>query len=155
MKFEELDCQQRKVVDAVVDSDGSILVLGGPGTGKTTTALWSARTFLETVKETPSRVLFLTFSRSAVSQITSRSPGVLSGFEDRIEVSTFHAIAYRILCAFGRYTGYGTAMPSVQTEARGKLLGYDGNKLRYDDLIPDALKILASSTRIRQLLASR
>ena len=155
MKFEELDCQQRKVVDAVVDSDASILVLGGPGTGKTTTALWSARTFLETFKETPPRVLFLTFSRSAVNQITSRSPGVLSGFEDRIEVSTFHAIAYRILCAFGRYTGYGTAMPSVQTETRRKLLGYDGNKLRYDDLIPDALKILASSTRIRQLLASR
>ena len=80
MKFDDLDARQKQVVDAVLKSDGKTLVLGGPGSGKTTTALWTARTYLENSHDSPARVLFLTFSRSAVSQIMIRSPGVVSGF---------------------------------------------------------------------------
>ena len=156
MRFDDLDCLQREVVDAVVKSDDKILVLGRPGTGKTTTALWSARTYLETSDEKPApRVLFLTFSRTAVSQIMTRSPGVLSGFADRIEVLTFHGLAYRLLKGFGRYAGYGPAAPSIQSETRSRLLGQDRSKLRYKDLIPGALAILEDSSRVRQLVASR
>ena len=76
MKIEDLDHRQREVVDAIGNSDEGVLVLGGAGTGKTTTALWTARTYLETSAEIPARrVLFLTFSRSAVSQIMGRSLG--------------------------------------------------------------------------------
>ena len=53
MKLEDLDHRQREVVDAVATSDDRIIVLGGAGTGKTTTALWTARTYLETSTETP------------------------------------------------------------------------------------------------------
>ena len=155
MTFEELDSRQREVVDAVLDSDAKILVLGGPGTGKTTTALWTARMYLEASAEKHARVLFLTFSRSAVSQIMSRSPGAISGYADHIEILTFHGLAYRLMCAFGRYAGHGTAPRSIQSEARAKLLGVDPGKLRYRDLLPGALEILEGSERIRQLLASR
>ena len=156
MRFDDLDCRQRNVVDAVLHSNDRILVLGRPGTGKTTTALWAARKCLETSNENPApRVLFLTFSRSAVSQIMSRSPGVLAGCADRIEILTFHGLAYRLLKGFGRFAGYGAAAPSIQSEARSKLLGHDRSKLRYEDLIPGALAILEGSKRVRQLLASR
>ena len=53
MIFEDLDSQQREVVKAVVKSDEKTLVLGKPGTGKTTTALWSAQTYLEAAGEEP------------------------------------------------------------------------------------------------------
>ena len=43
MRLEDLDQRQRAVVDAVISSDDRVLVLGGAGTGKTTTALWAAR----------------------------------------------------------------------------------------------------------------
>ena len=156
MRLEDLDCRQREVVDAVVKSDDKILVLGRPGTGKTTTALWSARTYLESSDEKPApRVLFLTFSRTAVSQIMTRSPGVLAGFADRIEILTFHGLAYRLLKGFGRYAGYGAAAPSIQSETHNRLLGQDRSLLRYKDLIPGALAILEGSSRVRQLLASR
>ena len=138
-------------MEAVVSSGDKILVLGGAGTGKTTTALWTARTYLETSTEIPAaRVLFLTFSRSAVSQITGRSPGVLSGYKDRIEILTFHGLCYRLLQAFGRYAGYGTVPIRVQSDARTKLRGNDGSHLLYDDLISGATEILKRSDFIRE-----
>lgn len=156
MKFNDLDCRERQVVDCVLQSDANILVLGGPGSGKTTTALWTARTYLESSSEEPApRVLFLTFSRSAVGQVMSRSPGVLSGLQDRVEILTFHALSYRLLRTFGRYAGYGKAPPMVQTEARAKLLGHDGSRLRYDDLIERTILLLEGTQRVRQLLITR
>ncbi len=108
MKYEDLDCRQLQVVDAVLNSDAKTLVTGGPGTGKTTSALWSARSYLESSdEETRPRVLFLTFSRSALNQIMSRSPSVLACYGDRIEVITFHGLAFRLLRGFGRYAGNG------------------------------------------------
>ena len=156
MKLDDLDLRQREVVDAIVTSDDRILVLGGAGTGKTTTALWTARTYLETSSEIPARrVLFLTFSRSAVSQIMDRSPGVFSGSTNRIEILTFHSLSYWLLRAFGRYAGYGTAPIVVQSDARTKLRGHDMRRLRYGDLIPGATDILKRSERLRGLVASR
>lgn len=156
MKLEDLDHRQREVVDSVVNTDDRILVVGGAGTGKTTAALWTARTYLESSTEMPTpRVLFLTFSRSAVGQITGRSPGVLSGYENRIEILTFHGLSYRLLQAFGRYAGYGAAPIKVQSDARTKLRGNDGSRLLYDDLIPGATAILNRSDIIRQLTTAR
>ena len=157
MKFGDLDCMQREVVNAVLDCNlRRLLVSGGPGSGKTAAALWSARAHLENASKKPvQRVLFLTFSRAAVSQLVSRLPGVLSGYEDRVEILTFHALAHRILRAFGRYAGHGTTLPPVQSEARRKLLGYDRNQLRYEDFIPKVLEILEGSERIRELLSKR
>ena len=51
--------------------------------------------------------------------------------------------------------GHGTAAPSIQSKARGDLLGRDRGKLLYDDLIPSALDILRGSERVRQFLTSR
>lgn len=156
MRAEDLDVRQRKVVEAVMRQPATVLVLGGPGTGKTTAALWAARSYLEAAGEkTAPRVLFLTFSRSAVAQISSRSPGVLSNLGDRVELLTFHGLAYRLLRAFGRYAGYGTKSLVIQSEARTKLLGHDGSRLRYSDLIGGAIRILESSERIRDLVRKR
>lgn len=155
MRKEDLDCRQREVIKAVLEGDCKILVLGGSGTGKTTTALWCARESLEHAAISPKpRVLFLTFSRSAVSQITHRSPGVISGYDDSVEIMTFHALAYRLLRSFGRYAGYGTTSPSIQSEAKRKLLGQGPGQLVYDDLLPAAIRLLKSS-KIRRLISSR
>ena len=73
-----------------------------------------------------------------------------------MEILTFHALAYRLLRAFGRYAGYGIATPVVQSEARTKLLGLDAGRLRYDDLLAGASRLLERRrARIRSLVASR
>ena len=125
----------------------TLLVLGGAGTGKTVTAAAAARAHLlrrdaTTGATGTERVLFLTFSRTAVTQILDRSRGVLQDVADRVDVLTFHGLAWRLITDYGRYAGYGTA-PRLRGEAERKLLEADPGVLTYSDLLPAALRIMA------------
>jgi DNA helicase-2/ATP-dependent DNA helicase PcrA len=151
VNFEDLTGRQRAVV---CSARPVTLVLGSAGTGKTTVALWAARHHLEKDPNGGCRVLFLTFSRTAVSQINSRSAGVTRGLENRLEVATFDGLAYRLIRAFGRYVGFGSAVPEVQSEARQRLLGVEPNRLTYGDLVPAALRI-AQAPFVGDLVRSR
>jgi DNA helicase-2/ATP-dependent DNA helicase PcrA len=142
VKLEELTPRQREAVTA---TEPLVLVTGGAGTGKTTAALWAARHHLERDAASPAeRVLFVTFSRTAVGQIAGRSRTLLARMRDRIEIQTFHSLAYRLLRGFGRYAGRGTASLEIESMARSRLLGHDRSRLSYDDLIPGARGLLAS-----------
>jgi DNA helicase-2/ATP-dependent DNA helicase PcrA len=81
--------------------------------------------------------LFLTFSRTAVTQILSRSKGILAEVADRVDVLTFHGLAWQLLCDFGRYAGHDQ-IPTLRGDAENKLFRADPNALSYDDLLPEA-----------------
>jgi DNA helicase-2/ATP-dependent DNA helicase PcrA len=156
--FEELIPAQQKVADLTATT---ALILGGAGVGKTTTALWAARRELTErgARDRPiphERVLFVTFSRTAVAQIRSRATGVLTGLGDAVEILTFHGLAYRLLCAFGRYMGM-EGVPTLTGEARAKLASPapGGAPLIYDDLLPRALRLMETPGPIAELLAKR
>jgi DNA helicase-2/ATP-dependent DNA helicase PcrA len=147
--------QQQEVCD---NEAPTLLVLGGAGTGKTVTAAAAARAHLLrrdaiTGPGGRDRVLFLTFSRTAVAQILGRSRGVLQNVRDRVDVLTFHGFAWRLIADFGRYAGYGTA-PQLRGEAESKLLAGDPAILSYRDLLPAALQIMRLPL-ISNLLAHR
>ncbi|MHB8431626.1 MAG: UvrD-helicase domain-containing protein, partial [Acidimicrobiales bacterium] len=97
--FDDLIPAQQDVAD---QTRPTALVLGGAGVGKTTTALWAARRELtdhgHRIRPAPDhRILFVTFSRTAVAQIRRRAGGVLTGIADAVEILTFHGLAYRLL----------------------------------------------------------
>jgi DNA helicase-2/ATP-dependent DNA helicase PcrA len=156
--WDELTNEQRLVAELEAPT---ALVLGGAGVGKTTTALWAARRLLTDRDRQPDgvpgrRVLFVTFSRTAVAQIRSRTLGVLQGIEDQVEIFTFHGLAYRMICAFGRYLGL-PAEPQLQGDARAKLAigGRDQSVLTYDELLPQLLRLLERPGPLAELLLSR
>ena len=142
MNEEDLTARQREVVDSEVETT---LVLGDAGSGKTTVALWAARAELlrPHVKDSQ-RVAFITFSRTAVNQIRSRSRAALQGIGNRVDVFTFHAFSLNLIRAYGRYFGMGPTLPMVQSEASGRLFGTQPGHLRYRDLLPAALRIVDS-----------
>lgn len=151
MKRSDLTTRQREVVDA---TDATMLVTGGAGTGKTTVALWAARTELERPGNEKKRALFLTFSRTAVDQLVTRSRSVVAPVEQRIEVSTFHSFAYRLVRRFGHLAGLTDRNPAVQSASQAKLLGKAPDRLVYDDLAPLALRVL-DDPRVAALLEQR
>jgi DNA helicase-2/ATP-dependent DNA helicase PcrA len=140
-------CPVGKQVDVCESEATALLVLGGAGTGKTVTAAAAARAHLlrrdaaATARAARDRVLFLTFSRTAVTQILSRSKGILRDVADRVDVLTFHGLAWQLLCDFGRYIGH-RERPTLRGEAENKLFQKDPNVLSYQDLLPEALKVL-------------
>ncbi len=144
---------QQDVVDSTEDR---LLVLGGPGTGKTRTALLLADRILE--QERPGRarrVLFLTFSKAAVSELFERAPTLMTGARvDRVEVSTFHGFACAILNGFGRYSGRGTAPVTIASEAEEKLRVAAPGSLVYDAIVPAAVEVL-NVDWIRERIAGR
>ena len=87
---------------AVIDADGHVLVLGGPGAGKTTLALLKAKPLLARLKP-GQRILFLSFSRAAVQQILAHCREVLTRDERKlIDVRTYHAFCWDLLNSHGR-----------------------------------------------------
>ncbi|MGV9376883.1 ATP-dependent helicase [Nonomuraea sp. NPDC003707] len=89
-----LDEHQRAVV---AHRSGPLLVLAGPGTGKTTTIVESIVDRIERRGVDPERVLILTFSRKAAEELRQRVTARLRRTTRTPLALTFHSYAYALL----------------------------------------------------------
>ncbi|MFE5808919.1 ATP-dependent helicase [Streptomyces sp. NPDC056491] len=90
----ELDAAQRAVVD---HTGGPLLVLAGPGTGKTTTLVEAVTARVEAGTD-PARILILTFSRKAAVELRDRAALRLGGARAP-QATTFHSFCYGLVRA--------------------------------------------------------
>ena len=91
----ELDPEQRQVVE---HRDGPLLVLAGPGTGKTTTIVESVVGRLAHGELPADSILVLTFGRRAAGELRDRIAARLGGGV-LPQIATFHSFAYSLLRA--------------------------------------------------------
>lgn len=150
MTFEARSNEQRRVIETKSDLT---VVLGGAGTGKTTCALAAAAAHLERTTGSPTqRALFLSFSRASVSRIANHSRGVLGAQAQKVDISTFHALAYSIVRRFGNIIGKSNVKlvspPRERLDSRPGAIGYK-------HLIPLALRVIRSSPAVGDHLRSR
>ncbi|WP_078509410.1 ATP-dependent helicase [Streptomyces viridosporus] len=89
-----LDAAQRSVVD---HGTGPLLVLAGPGTGKTTTLVESVAARIARGGD-PERVLVLTFSRRAAVELRDRM-ALRMGAARAPRATTFHSFCYALIRA--------------------------------------------------------
>ncbi|WP_420035456.1 ATP-dependent helicase [Streptomyces sp. cg28] len=89
-----LDARQRAVVD---HERGPLLVLAGPGTGKTTTLVEAVAARIAQGVE-PARILVLTFSRKAAVELRDRM-GLRIGAARAPQATTFHSFCYALVRA--------------------------------------------------------
>ncbi|TIC81271.1 ATP-dependent helicase [Nocardioides sp. GY 10113] len=97
-----LDEFQRQVVE---HGTGPLLVLAGPGTGKTTTLVEAIVDRIERRGASPDQVLALTFSRKAAEQLRDRVTARLGRTMATQLSSTFHSFAYSLVREFGDADG--------------------------------------------------
>ncbi|WP_425274457.1 ATP-dependent helicase [Streptomyces flavidovirens] len=89
-----LDARQRAVVD---HAGGPLLVLAGPGTGKTTTLVEAVAARVAKGAD-PARILVLTFSRKAAVELRDRMALRLGGAYGP-QATTFHSFCYALVRA--------------------------------------------------------
>ncbi|MCE7549907.1 ATP-dependent helicase [Streptomyces thermodiastaticus] len=89
-----LDAAQRAVVD---HASGPLLVLAGPGTGKTTTLVESVAARIARGQD-PERILVLTFSRKAAVELRDRM-AQRTGAARAPRATTFHSFCYALVRA--------------------------------------------------------
>jgi len=104
----ELNARQR---EAATFGDGSLRVIAGPGTGKTTTLTARVEILLER-GVTPERILLLTFTRRSAREIVNRVRAIRGADQvRRVSGGTFHSVAHHTLrrhhAAVGLPEGFG------------------------------------------------
>lgn len=153
---------------AVLDADGPLLVLGGPGAGKTTLSLLKAQKLIPELQPGQD-VLFLSFSRAAVHQVLVRCRGILTTEErKRIVVKTYHAFAMDILKAHGRLLTGRPARILFPRDARLAKSAFQGDwaeevvrratedgQFAFDQFAASSADLLARSACVRELLSDR
>ena len=159
----ELDEKRQDFLDA----DGHLLVLGGPGAGKTTIALLKARSLFPTLLP-GQNLLFLSFSRAAVRQVLAGCREILSGDErSAIEVKTYHAFCMEFLESQGKLLTGKAVSIMFPTEERLAKARFDGDWLAerqrlateearycFDLFASGVAELLERSAVLRNLLAS-
>ena len=126
---------QQKAIDA---GPGPVLVLAGPGTGKTQT-LMGRVTRLMDEGVTPRRILALTFTRRAAQEMRDRLKSLRGADADMPQAGTLHS-----LC-FDYWKHVYSDTPIVLPEAAAKKLFIDCNP----QLVEDKLRTTASPQAIK------
>jgi DNA helicase II / ATP-dependent DNA helicase PcrA len=112
--YKELNVKQKEAVDAIY---GPVMVIAGPGTGKTQIlAVRIANILDKSVGAKPDEIVALTFTESATASLLKRLVSLIGASAYRVRIMTFHGFARSILDkrpdVFPRVS-YGTQLSEV------------------------------------------
>ncbi len=100
-------------IRAVTHPDGPLLIVAGPGSGKTRVITQRILWLLHQRQVPPERILALTFTNHACDEMATRIADEIGTISQRLWIHTFHAVSLRIL----RRHGEKINLPSYFTVA--------------------------------------
>ncbi|MDR7279991.1 uncharacterized protein (TIGR00375 family) [Catenuloplanes atrovinosus] len=92
--LDRLDAMQRVAASA---PSGPLLIVAGPGTGKTRTLTHRIAYLCAELNVFPEQCLAITFTRRAAEEMRERLDGLLGPVAEDVTVSTFHSLGLQIL----------------------------------------------------------
>ncbi len=150
-RYKELNPAQREAVDAI---DGPVMVIAGPGTGKTTILTLRIAQILRKTDTPPDAILALTFTESGVRAMRKKLIDIVGQAGYRVRIHTFHSFSNDIIKSypseFPRIIGAEHAsdtdilriLEDAVLDLPLKILRPWGEPLHYVSSIRDAIKAL-------------
>ena len=104
--YVKLNPAQRAAVDAI---DGPVMVVAGPGTGKTQILALRIANILQKTDTPADGILCLTFTNSGVRAMQERLRTYIGPTASRVVISTFHSFGMKLIEEFHTYLNFETA----------------------------------------------
>ncbi len=95
--YKKLNQEQRSAVDAI---DGPVIVIAGPGTGKTSILTLRISNILRRTDTAPESILALTFTESGVHSIRKKLVEIIGALGYRVPIHTFHSFCNDVIKSF-------------------------------------------------------
>lgn len=117
--YERLNPAQKKAVDTI---DGPVMVVAGPGTGKTQILALRIANILQTTDASPENILCLTFTESGVKAMRERLKEFIGIDAYKVDIYTFHGFANDIIQRTPEVFEFGNNATQLDDLQRLKLI---------------------------------
>ncbi|MBU6426944.1 DEAD/DEAH box helicase [Patescibacteria group bacterium] len=98
--YKSLNPAQKRAVDAI---EGPVMVIAGPGTGKTTILTLRIANILRETQTAPDSILALTFTESGAYAMRRKLVEIIGAAAYRVNIHTFHGFASQIIEKYPDY----------------------------------------------------
>ncbi|MBE9482257.1 MAG: UvrD-helicase domain-containing protein [Chloroflexi bacterium] len=115
----ELNPAQREAVEAI---SGPVLILAGPGSGKTRVIAHRVAYLIKVCGVNPRRIMAVTFTNKAAREMEERLHRLVSGSVRELTLGTFHAICARFLRMDGNAIGVNSHFVIYDREDQTSLI---------------------------------
>ncbi len=118
-RYKSLNTAQKKAVDAI---DGPVMVIAGPGSGKTELLSLRVGNILKVGTARASNILCLTFTETAARNMRERLETLIGADAYRVAIYTFHGFCTDIIGRFPEYFFDATHFRPASDLAQSEIL---------------------------------
>ena len=108
--------------DAVLKTEGPLLVLAGAGSGKTRVLTYRVAHIVGDLKVEPHRILAITFTNKAAQEMRERLTKIVGPTSRAMWVMTFHAFCVRVLRREAELMGYSSSFSIYDEDDRKRMM---------------------------------
>ena len=143
-RLEKLNTAQRQAVETI---DGPVMVIAGPGTGKTELLSMRVANILQKTDVLPQNILCLTFTESGASAMRQRLVSLMGQSAYHVAIHTFHSFGSEVMNTHPDYFYQGAHFRAADELNSYEVLQSIFEKLPYDS--PLASKMNNEFTQLR------
>lgn len=149
-----LDMLNERQREAVLQTEGPVLILAGAGSGKTRVLTQRIAYLIEERQVNPWNILAITFTNKAAEEMRERVDTIVGFGSESIWVSTFHSTCVRILRRYIDRLGYDTNFTIYDTDDSKSVMKEVCKRLNIDTKIYKERALLAEISSAKDELIS-